>query len=480
MKSLKKNYAYNLIYQITTIISPLITAPYISRVLGPDNIGKYSYTQSIVAYIIVLMTLGTTIYAQREIAFYQNDRIKQTKIFIELVIIKIGLGICGLSALLFLIIFYEQYRTLFIIQSIELLASIICIDWLYTGNEEFKTTMLRGLGVKVFDIFCIFLFVRTKDDLYKYVFVMVMGIFLGNASLWVGVKRLLSNIELKNLSFKPHIIGSMSVFVAQIAASIYSMLDKIMIGLITNSDFENGYYEQAQKIIRILLTFISAFGTVVIPRISNAHFEKNKSSVEQSIFVSFNYMWLIALPMAFGLVATAPSFVPWFYGPGYEKVIVLIQILAILSISIGINNITGAQYLLATNRERTLTVTEIVGAVVNIILNIILISKMASVGAAIASVAAETTVAITQMIFIKKEINIKKMLLLSWKYLVSSMVMFIIVLLLRIFLFNKATVVNSMVLVAVGGIVYFAMLVCLRDKYFIDGIKNMIGNRIEK
>lgn len=477
MKSLKKNYIYNMIYQIVTIISPLITAPYIARILGLENIGKYSYTQSIVSYIILLTTLGTTVYAQREIAFHQEDKEKQAKSFTELFVIRVVLGMFGIIAFLFLVLLYKQYRLLFAIQGIELLANMICIDWFYVGNEEFKTTMIRNLVVRVLNIFCIFIFVKNSDDLYKYVLIMVLGTFIGNASLWLRIRYYLARLSFRNLNLKIHIFGSLSVFAAQISASIYSMLDKTMIGIITNSNLENGYYEQAQKIEKIVLTIVTSLGTVIMPRISKEHSINNIESIEHSIYISFNYMWLVALPMTFGLIATAPSFVPWFYGDGYEKSITVIQILAFLLIAIGINNITGAQYLLATKKEKILTITELAGALVNVSLNLILIQRIASIGAAIASVAAESIIAVLQLFYIRKKLHVKRLLVLSKKYLISSIVMLIIIEIFKFIKFSQATIIDTMVLVGIGGITYFVMLIILHEQFLIDFIRRMLISR---
>lgn len=477
MKSLKKNYAYNLIYQVVTLISPLITAPYIARVLGASNIGRYSYTQSIVAYIILLSTLGTTLYAQREVAFHQGNVHMQSKVFFELLLLRVILGVFGLAAVACLIIFYKEYRILFLIQSLELVANMICIDWFYAGNEEFKVTMVRNLSVRILNIISIFLFVKTNEDLHKYVLILVLGTLIGNFSLWIQIKKSLTRIPVSCLKVFRHLSGSMSIFAAQIAASVYSMLDKTMIGIITTSSYENGYYEQAQKIERIALTVVLALGTVLMPRISKAHSDKDHRGVEESISRSFNYMWFISLPMMFGIIATAPSFIPWFYGEGYEKTITLLQILSVLLLAIGINNITGIQYLMSIKKERIMTYTEIIGGVVNVSLNLVLIRAYASVGAAIASVIAESIIAITQLIYLRNKLNVKKLLIMSCNYLMCSLVMYFVVKFLYHNYLLEPTLFNTMALVITGISVYIVGLIMLKDAFLISVI-NTIKNKL--
>lgn len=480
MKSLKKNYIYNLVYQIISIITPFITAPYIARVLGAVNIGKYSYTQSIVAYILLVTTLGTTMYGQREIAFEQQNKQAQTKILIEIVIIRIVLGLIGCITLFFLCRYYKMYSILFAIQSIDVVSNMISIDWFYAGNEEFKTTAIRNILIRIINILGIFTFVKNEGDLFKYILIISISTFAGNSILWLNIRKHISHVSLRNLKLKKHIMGSFSVFAAQVAASIYTMLDKTMLGIITKSDLENGYYEQAQKIEKIALVFVTALGTVIMPKISKAFADDDSNSVEDAICKSFNYMWMIALPMTFGLIAIASSFIPWFYGDGYEKSIILIQILSFLIIAIGISNITGIQYLMATNKEKILTLTVLVGAVVNVLLNLILIYGLQSVGAAIASVAAETAVAVAQLIYVGRQIKIKKILSISKKYLFGSGVMFCIVILVKYTFLGKPRVLDTVILVVIGVITYLVTLMFLKEEFLLGIIKESIRKMFHK
>ena len=473
MKSLKKNYIYNLVYQVVAIIAPLITAPYISRVLGPENIGKYSYTQSIIAYVIMLSTIGTTTYAQREIAFRQGDKEKQTKVFTAILFIRSSLSLIGCLVIFLIAFYYKEYAILFAIQAIEIFANVICIDWFYAGNENFKATMTRNLAIRVINVVCIFLFVKNRDDLYKYVLIITLSTLFGNATLWVTLSKYISKIEFKGLEIVGHFRGSLSVFSAQVAASVYSMLDKIMIGLITHSEFENGYYEQAQKIEKIALIFVTALGTVIMPKISKAYADNNEEEVKKSINKSFNYMWFISIPMCFGMISTASVFIPWFFGEEYNKSIVLIQILALLLIAIGINNITGLQFLMSTNKEKLLTESVLVGAVINVVFNLVLISRFQSIGAAIASVIAEFSVAITQLLFIRRIIDVKHFFAMSKNYFISGLLMLAAVLIMKHTYFYRSDIVSIICLVFIGVVSYLIGLLLQRDTIIISIIERV-------
>ena len=196
-----------------------------------------------------------------------------------------------------------------------------------------------------------------------------------------------------------------SLFVPTIAVQVYTVLDKTMIGMITQNDFENGYYEQAVKISKMVMTVVTALGTVMIPRIG-FYFEKGDvKEVKRLMYRGYRFVWFLGIPLCLGLIMVSPKFVPWFFGEGYNKVSVLLGILSFLILAIGINNVTGMQYLIPTKRQNIFTLTVLIGAMINFAMNYILIERFAAIGAAIASVTAETVIAIVQLMIVRKEIN---------------------------------------------------------------------------
>lgn len=471
-KSIAKNYIYNLIYQMLTIVLPLITTPYLSRVLGAENIGIYGYTLSIVTYFVLFGTLGIAMYGQREIAYVQNDKTKQSKTFWEIVITRfITLTIASVT---FYITFCirGQYTTYYTILLLELLANALDISWYYQGIEDFGKTVIRNLVVKVLSLVCIFVFVKTQADLWKYMLIYVLANALGNATMWLYLPKMLQKISLKTLEFKKHIKPVLSLFVPQIATQIYVVLDKTMIGNITNNMSDVGFYEQAQKIVKTAMLVVTALGTVMNSRIANAFAENKKEDVKKYLMQAFNIVWMLGIPITLGIMAVSSNLVPWFYGEGYEPVIQLLIATSPILLAIGLNNVTGIQYLIQTKQQKNYTISVTIGAIVNVIFNFILINLIGTVGAAISSVLAEFTILGVHFIYMRKDIKILDVLKLSIKYLISGLIMYVIVL--NISKLISPSILNTFILIAIGAIIYFIILLILKDKFLNDIINQVV------
>lgn len=475
-KNVAKNYIYNLGYQILALILPLITTPYLSRVLGAENIGIYSYTLSITTYFILFGSLGVSMYGQREIAYVQDDLQKRSCTFFEIFIMKcITLSV---SLILFYLSFClnGQYHLYYQILILEIIANIIDISWYFQGLEEFKKTVIRNSLVKLISVVCIFLFVKSSNDLGKYFIIYALSTFLGNLSLWMYMPRYVKVPNLKDLNIKHHIKPILMLFIPQIATQIYTVLDKTMIGAIVSDKSEVGYYEQAQKIVKLLLTLATSLGTVMMPRIASTFARGNRKKVKEYMNKSFAFIMMIAMPLTFGIISTAHNFVPLFYGPGYEKVTPLLCVISPIIILIGLSNVTGTQYLLPTKQQNKYTISVIIGATINFILNLILIKKYASLGASIATVFAEFSVTLIQFILIRKEIKMGDIIKMTYKYLVSSIIMFSISVLISQFIANN--LLSILVQITVSIISYFGILILLKDKMIIEGI-NLLKQKLK-
>ena len=480
-KSIAKNYIYNLIYQMLTILLPLVTTPYLSRVLGAENIGIYGYTISIVTYFILFGTLGVSMYGQREIAYKQSDKAARSKAFWEIIILRtITLSI---SILLFYLIYGRtgEYAVYYRILIIQLVANLFDISWLFQGIEEFDKTVVRNLIVKLLSLVLIFVVIKTPEDLWKYFAIYVGAELLGNMTLWLYLPKYLEKINVKTLEIKKHIKPVITLFVPQIAIQIYTVLDKTMIGKITGDMVEVGYYEQAQKIVKATLTVTTALQTVMNSRIANAYATKNEKEVKECLEKSFNFIWLITVPMVFGLIAVATKFVPWYYGEGFEGVTNILIVTAPILIAMGISGVTGTQYLVQIGKQKEFTISFICGAITNVIFNIILIHFFNGVGAAMASVIAEIVIALVQLKYFKDQFKITEILKLGTKCVISGIVMFIFVKLLTDIL--PISIINTIIEVIVGGIIYIIMLIILKYSFLTDIYNQIIGgikNKLSK
>lgn len=477
-KSVTKNYIYNLIYQILLIIIPIITTPYVSRVLGADGVGKFSFSNSIASYFVIFASLGFGYYAQREIAKYQDNKKKQSEIFWEIIIVRfvsVSTALIVYFAAIVLGVFKEEYTLLMIILSINILAVAFDISFLFAGNEDFSKTVLTNTVVRILNVIAIFVFVKDRNDLWKYVLITVLTVLTANASLSVYAKNFLCKIEIKSLRPIRHIKPAVILFLPTIAVSVYAYLDKTMIGVITGSDFENGFYEQAEKIVKMVMTVVTSLGTVMIPRNANAFERKDMEAIRRNIYRSVRFVLFLGIPMMIGLIAVSDNIVPWFLGDGYYKSANIMKILSVLVLAIGLNNVFGLQYLIPAGEDKKFTLSVTCGAVTNFLLNLVLIRLFKSYGAAIATIVAEIAVAVIMFCFIRKNISLREILKSSIKYLISGIIMFVPCFMLGRIL--APSIINTFIIVFTGVVVYLICLILLKDGFFFE-IANRLTSRL--
>lgn len=475
-KSIKKNYFYNLGYQILLLLTPLITTPYISRVLGADGVGTVSYAISVVSYFELFARMGIATYGQREISYVQDSLEKRSAVFWNTKVLGWCISGIALAAYLLFILFRQQ-RLLYLVLALNILAVSADVTWFFQGMEEFGIIVLRNMVFKILNVGYVFLAVRTKEDVVMYAMGLAAFLFLSNISLWCYIPRYVKPINAVELHPFRGFKAVWSLFVPTIAIQIYTVLDKTMIGVITDSSFENGYYEQAIKLSKVLLVVVTALGTVMIPRIGYYFEKKETDEVRRLMYRGYRFVWFLGIPLCFGLVMVAPNLVPWFFGEGFEKVVYLLQILSFLILAIGINNVTGMQYLIPTRRQHLFTVTVVIGAAVNFLLNMCLIRVWQSTGAAIASVAAETVIAVVQLILVRKELNPMTVLKEGKHYFVAGACMVLVLFFTQKLL--TPSLIHSAILTAVGAVSYFSALLVVRDEFF-KGLINGVFKRLKK
>jgi O-antigen/teichoic acid export membrane protein len=318
--------------------------------------------------------------------------------------------------------------------------------------------------------------IKNEDDLYKYVLLIISGSYFVNITLIPSLRKTQKKIKLKSLNLLPHLRPILFLFIPQVAINIYTVLDKSMIGFLTHSNIENGYYEQAIKITKLSLTIITSLGIVMAPRISNLYSSRKFEEIKERLYSSFKFVFFLGLPMLFGLIGISDIFVPVFFGPGYAKSILLLKILSGLFIAIGLNNVIGSQYLIPLKKEKIFTLSVISGAVVNFSLNLFLIQKFQSVGAAISSVTAESLITFIQFFYIRKIMQLKKLFFLTYHYIISSVIMYLVLILLKNAL--RVSILNLIIMIAGCSSLYFFLLILFRDNFVLTFI-NAILKRLK-
>lgn len=469
---IKTNYIFNIFYQLLAVVLPLITAPYISRKLGVVNVGYYSNVASMVSYFTLIANLGIYTYGRREIGSLQKSREDYTKAFWGIFGVKLLIGTMVLVAYGIFIAVYQQFKTLFYIQTFTILSQILDISWFYQGLENYKITVTYQTIVKVSGVIAIFILIQGPDDLSKYAFIMAFLSFLGTISVFPLLKKYVSRPFLDIHSMINHIKGAILLFIPQIATSLYMSIDKTMIGYFHKDGVQNGLYEQATKIDIIGLYIVIALTGVMIPRLSLYYKENNYKELNKAASLAIGYIMFIGCPLAFGISGVGYNILPWFLGPGYEGASSILQITAFIIIVMGITNFLGYGYMIATRQQKLYSITVFVGLTVNVFLNVLLIPEYGGLGAAIASLVSETIVLIFQLYFVSRQIDLRNAFGGTIKYMILGMVMGVIVLFLSRSLTAKPIV--SFFICLVGMSLYIAPLLLLKD---VNAVKAMGGMR---
>ena len=474
--SIGKNYILNLSYQILTIIIPVITMPYISRVFGATTVGLQSYAYSYVSYFLLLAALGTTTYAQREIARIREDKVKRTEVFWELFLLRLLFSVISTGLyLLFCFRFVDvQDRPLFLVQIVYIISCAADITWLFQGIEDFGTVVIRNTIVKLVNIIFIFLFVKSPNDLVLYVLGLAGFPMIANVLVWISARKYIVPCSMNKLKPMRHFKGTFALFIPTIASQVYMVVDKTMLGIISPTTDENGYYEQAEKIVRIALTIYSSLGAVVMPRVASLYSQNKKEEVRSLLLKSTRFMWMIASALFWGLISISYHFVPWYLGSGFSKASLLIVIFSWLVFAVGLSNVVAVQFLVPIKKQNIFTISVVAGAIINLVLNAVLIPMYLSVGAAFASIIAETLITSIQVFYsirVLKIFSLKDLFNSFPKYFLFGAVMGI-----AIFLLSQivpTSFFGTMMLVLIGSGIYIMLLVLFKDSATIEFLKSI-------
>ena len=468
---LVKNFLWNMGYQVFVLLLPIITIPYVSRVLGPTGIGINAYTNSIVQYFILFGTLGLTVYGNREVAYQRDNSKKLSNIFWELTFFKLITTGIAVAFYLGFVLVSGEYEIFYLIQGLFLLASAIDVSWFFQGLEEFKITVVRNTFVKVISLIMIFTMIRSKNDLWLYILILGASQLIGNITLLPYLSRYVHQPIWGEMNFLRHVKPTIAMFVPQIASQVYLQLNKTMLGAFIGVE-ASGFYDNSDKIIKILLAIVTATGPVLLPHMAHSFARGDRKAVFTSLSKSMHFILLLAFPMASGLAAVSPVFTRVFFGRKFEAVSVLLAIESLVIILVGISNAIGIQYLLPTNQVRPFTVSVGVGAAVNIVLNVPLILIWGTVGAMIATVVSELSVSLFQLSFVRKQMQVGSLFTESWKYLIAAILMGIYIrFYLNIIPFGDLLKLISSILL--GLVIYSLILILLRPRLLIDMVLSM-------
>lgn len=476
-EKLKLNLLYNISYEILAIFLPFILSPYVSRVLGADALGIYSYTYTIANYFVLFSMLGIKNYGSRLIAQIRNNQSKLNSSFCNLFachgIISI---IFTVAYFLYACIFDDRYIEYSLIQGVYVISSIFDISWFYFGIEKFKTTVLRNVFVKLLNLILIFVFVRDQGDLNIYCLIMAVCFLVSQLLLWLPLNKYVRFTRPECREILHHVKPMLVLFIPTVAVSLYKYMDKIMLGLMSDT-VQVGFYQNAEQLVSIPNVIINAIGVVMLSKMSNLVAEGKQEQTRNYFSRSMRYFLCLAFALSFGLAAVAENFAPFFWGEQFTQCSQLIIGLAITVPFTTFANIIRTQYLIPNLKDKEYLSSVIVGAVVNIVINALLISPLGALGAVIGTIFAEIAVCVVQSLVSRKEINFYPYIKQIVPFGIIGAIMFLCV-----FYIGKILPVNTIftliIQVIVGGVIYVSAtgtyLYQIRDELFCSVVKKII------
>lgn len=469
--SLVKNSVYNVLYNILNIIFQLLASTYAARIIHANGVGEVAYAQNIEAYFVTIAMLGIPNYGVREIAKYKENDEETNKVFCELTSINIiSTTIC--IVLYNILISYCNWgnnKALMYAVEIELIFNYLNVDWFYQGKEEFEYIAKRSLVVKIMSLVAIYILVKDENDIVVYALIYAVAIGINNIINIIHLKKYRIKLVKKNISMKRHIKSIAIMLGSVVAINLYTMLDTTMLGFMTDN-VSVGYYTSSMKTVKMIIIAITAIGGALLPRLSYYHTSGMEKECSEVVNVVFSAVTIIFAPCVVGIFLTADIIMPVMFGSTFVSAGDTLKILSFLICVLGISNLFGTQVLLTYGQEKKLLICTLIGAISNVLMNLMLIPRFEQNGAAIASVISETLVAIMSYVYSKKYVRIR----IEWKYVVDIIgALVLMAVLVKIELnFSLNNYVKLVLAISVGVLSYILMWILLGRKE----IKKFIGD----
>ena len=440
-RRLGENIFLNASYNILSILVPFVTAPYLGRVLGAANIGEYTYVYSVASYFVMFGLLGINNYGTREIAKVRDDREKRSKTFWEIYYMQCLTGaIALLSYLLYAITISKSSGIGCNVMAFYVATSAIDCVWYCSGVEKFGDIVARNAAIKFVNLICIFTFVHQSTDLGLYFIIMALSYLLSATLLWPLVLKEVDFYRPDWSSLKKHLKPNFFLFVPAIAASIYQIMDKVMIGAIASKS-QLAYYEYADKIINIPNIIFGSIGAVMLSRMSHV-LEHNRNQFQRLISYSIDLSFLISVGFAFGAFSIGNELVAIYYGPNFIASSSILKILSPIVILYGWNNVLRMQYIIPKNLNSIYISSTVAGAAINLLLNFIFIPRFGAEGATIGTIAAQCAITFFYTFQIRANLPFRQ-------FFINNVVLFVI----GLFMSSIIFMIQRMHTVSVTGLI---------------------------
>lgn len=461
------NYIYNMLYQVLTFLTPIITAPLLARTLGSTNLGIYDYTYTIVNWFIIFGMFGISIYGNREIAkaTATNDKKVVSKKFSEIFTLQmISVSISFVIFMLLILLTNFDYKNIFIIQGILILSGAFEISWFYAGMQDFKKVSIRNMILKLITVLGIVFFIHSANDLILYTVFMAVVSVINSLLLFYKIS---DYVNYKRPTLKEafaHFKGSIALFIPQIATTIYSVFGRTLIGMLYTDINEVAFYNYAYRFTTMVLYIVTTIGTVMLPRVVQIRSEGNDDEAKKLTNKTLKVALLLSLPLSIGFATVSPFFIPWFLTEDFTRVGYIICFLAPTIVFISITNVLGTQYLIPFEKTSKYTISVISGCLISLLFNFILIKPLGGIGAAVTASLTEFSVFVIQYCFVRKTFNFNGVLKKFFKYLFIASIMGIIVVLIGLAL--GVGLITNILQVLAGVVVYVFLLYISKDNIF--------------
>lgn len=424
--SVKLNIVYSIGYNLINVLAPFIILPYVARILKIENLGLYSYYNTIAYYFVLFTTMGLANYGSRSIAEVRENKELLSKTFSDIYYMQVFMSIILVIIYLLWSICFCDYSVLSLLLSFYVLSAGIDISWLYSGLEEFNILLVRNFVIKVFNLIFVFLFVHTIDDLFIYVAIMSVGILIGNGTMWFRLNKRLHFCKFNLKRTISHVKPNLILFIPVIAISIYNAMSTIMLGYLTSMK-EVGLFDNAIKVITIPQVIIAAIGSVMLPKASNLLAKGQEENALNYFKSTIIIMACISAIITYVLITIAPEFIEIYFGNDFSKCVLLLNVLMPCMIFKAYGNVIRTQYIIPKKADRVYVVSVCGGAIINFIINLILIPKLQSIGACIGTITAEILVCVYQMVYVLKREKILKDILVGFGFQIIGFISFIVV-----------------------------------------------------
>lgn len=480
MKSIKKNLVYQFLYQFLILVIPFVISPYLTRVLGKENLGIYSYVNSIAFYFVMFSMLGISNYGTRSISMVKDDELELRKTFWNLFFLHCISSAIALFSYVILCVSILNTPVGYI-HILYVLSALFDITWLFYGLEEFKSIVLKNTLIKVLELILIFTLVKSTNDLPIYTAIMCGSYLLGTLviipSAIKKVKFIKPNWKLILKHLKPVLILS----IYTLSTGIYSVLDKTILGIFCEKS-EVGIYDYGEKLIKIVNTILTTVGTVMLPRMSYL-FEKNdRKKLIQFITYSFIAVGFLAFGSVFGIIGVADDFILLYYGEDFMDCSFVMKSLTPIILIVSLGNIVRTQYILPSKKDKMYVASFLASMIINAIIDFSLIPFMGINGAIIGTIAAELTSVLIQFLAVRKEIPILKFLCKTLPFLISGLLMVSVLLVLNYYhIFNELHVaIRLLIKFSIGLALYLGSAIILAYTFLRKDTKAIIANIFKK